>query len=93
MTESEIIQVFSKKEKQWLKLTLLGAFLILVAIYIFNKQIYMALAVGAIILGLIIVSFATIILYNCPKCHGIISQGHGIVIWPSKCPKCNVKLR
>ena len=93
MTESEIIKIFYKKEKQWLKLIILGASLMLFAVYLFNKQIYIGLGIGTIILGFIIVSFATIIIYNCPKCHGIISQGHGVVIWPSKCPKCKAKLR
>jgi len=93
MTESEVISIFAKKEKQWLKLMTLGMSLIAVAAYLFNSQIYIGLGVGIIIVGFIIVFFSTLVIYNCPKCHGIISRGQGVVVWPSKCPKCKIKLR
>lgn len=93
MTESEIIKSFSIKEKKWQKLIILGASLMLFALYLFKKELYLGLAIGSLALGFLIVSFATIIIYNCPKCHGILSGRHGVVLWPTKCPKCETKLR
>ena len=93
MTESQIIKSFSIKEKKWQKLIILGASLMLFAIYLFKTEIYLGLGIGSLVLGFIIVSFSTIIIYNCPKCHGIISKGQGVTLWPTKCPKCQTKLR